>query len=64
MEHVPENDDLCPICYCEKEAETRTFVCTHIFCQSCLVTWYKNCKAQGLQPVCPLCKKVDNIWSD
>ena len=58
-----EIENMCPICCCNMEAETKTFVCDHKYCQNCIVTWYKKCVSEGTQPMCPLCRRIDNIWS-
>lgn len=54
--------EKCIICLEKKRAETCTFVCSHSFCQPCIVEWYKNCVNKKLKPTCPTCRKEDNIW--
>jgi hypothetical protein len=62
MEEHKEEIENCSICCLKKEAETKTFVCDHLFCQKCIVSWYVSCVNQHIQPHCPICRKVDNIW--
>ncbi len=62
MEEEYKEIENCSICSGRKEAETKTFVCNHSFCQQCITSWYFLCVNQGRQPHCPMCRKVDNIW--
>lgn len=57
-----EHPNTCPICNDAPQDETKTFVCNHSFCQTCLVTWYTQCVNNDTTPTCPLCRKVDTIW--
>ena len=63
LENVSEDEDTkCPICSEERESETTTFVCKHLYCQKCIVQWYRSCVDEGKEPTCPLCRKVDDKW--
>lgn len=55
-------DDICSICNNIKQHKTNTFVCTHSFCQICIVKWYQECKYKELPCTCPICRKIDDIW--
>jgi hypothetical protein len=59
---MDNNENSCVICYANKINETKTFVCDHSFCQSCIVNWYKQLVSNGFEPSCPLCKKIDFKW--
>ncbi len=52
----------CSICVDTCEHETTTFVCDHIFCQECIVFWYKKCVSSKLCAKCPLCGETDFEW--
>ncbi len=55
-------DEKCSICLNEKRAPTTTFVCSHTFCQPCIVNWYRDCIRRNIRPHCALCRKVDDVW--
>lgn len=63
-------DETCPICYYPFENQTNimhdvnginTKVCTHIFCQSCIVQWISHCNAEQIDIHCPVCRRLINI---
>jgi hypothetical protein len=61
-EYKDDIDEKCPICSDNLKSPTPTFVCSHVFCQECIVTWYKNCVYNHKPTSCPICRKIDNIW--
>jgi hypothetical protein len=61
MEESKE-ENICSICNEVAQSKTATFVCKHIFCQPCIVSWYFTCVNNHREPTCPVCRKVDNIW--
>jgi hypothetical protein len=61
MEEIKE-EDICPICNDIAQNKTPTFVCAHIYCQTCITKWYFLCVDSQKEPHCPICRKVDNVW--
>ncbi|QIH04923.1 RING-finger-containing E3 ubiquitin ligase [Dasineura jujubifolia toursvirus 2a] len=58
-ESIEENDEVCPICiqklytlHINNNKIIKTIKCSHIFCYSCIDTWYKNNKI-----TCPICRQ-------
>jgi hypothetical protein len=61
LDDVDDVDDMCSICHLKKEHQTKTDVCFHFFCQTCLVGWYKECIRNRRLPCCPLCRKIVDV---
>lgn len=59
-----KNNDICSICLLEKYKEVRTFVCSHSFCQDCVVGWYIKKIKSNEKPMCPICLREDYYIDD
>lgn len=59
-----EEEEICSICLCKKYKEVRTFVCSHTFCQDCIIKWYIKRIKEKTTPFCPLCMKEDDYIED
>ncbi len=57
-----KEEELCSICNDVFKHKTSTFVCSHNFCQTCIVQWNVECRRRGVPVTCPVCRKIDNIW--
>jgi hypothetical protein len=59
MEYLRENN-TCVICCTEykPECKIRMFHCCHTFHDECITEWITSRLSNGIQPGCPLCRKI------
>lgn len=55
-----EFKENCSICLTNFRDPTKTFVCSHVFCQPCIVNWNFKCVKDKKQVSCPLCRTIDH----
>lgn len=59
-EELQAAGEQCPICH-DTYTEPMRLSCTHIFCETCVATWFDR------EPTCPLCRALvadDPSWRD